>query len=56
MLGDDGRPDRARIAQVVFGDPDALAWLEALLHPLVSREYLRWREQLAGSTNRRACA
>ena len=26
----------------------ALAWLEELLHPLVSAEYLRWREQLAG--------
>jgi dephospho-CoA kinase len=31
----------------VFGDPKQLAWLEALLHPLVSREYLSWREQLA---------
>ena len=47
ILGDDGRPDRRRIAAVVFGDPTALQWLEALLHPLVSREYLEWREQLA---------
>jgi dephospho-CoA kinase len=47
VLGEDGRPDRARIAEAVFGDPDRLAWLEALLHPLVSREYLTWREQLA---------
>jgi dephospho-CoA kinase len=31
----------------VFGDPERLAWLEALLHPLVSREYLTWRERLA---------
>jgi dephospho-CoA kinase len=50
-LGDgtltDGRPDRAKIAQAVFGDPELLAWLEGLLHPLVSREYLTWREQLA---------
>jgi dephospho-CoA kinase len=46
ILGEDGLPDRARIAQVVFGDADALAWLEGLLHPLVSQEYLRWREQL----------
>jgi dephospho-CoA kinase len=43
----DGRPDRARIASVVFGDRELLAWLEGLLHPLVSREYLGWREQLA---------
>jgi dephospho-CoA kinase len=47
ILGEDGRPDRARIAQAVFGDGEKLAWLEALLHPLVSREYLTWREQLA---------
>lgn len=46
ILGEDGRPDRARIAGVVFGDPEALAWLESLLHPLVSREYMQWREQL----------
>jgi dephospho-CoA kinase len=43
----DGRPDRAKIAQAVFSDRERLAWLEALLHPLVSREYLTWREQLA---------
>ena len=43
----DGRPDRAKIAQLVFGDRELLAWLEGLLHPLVSREYLTWREQLA---------
>ena len=47
ILGDDGRPDRARIARKVFGDRKQLAWLEGLLHPLVSREYLTWREQLA---------
>jgi dephospho-CoA kinase len=47
ILGDDGRPDRARIARRVFGDREQLAWLEGLLHPLVSREYLTWREQLA---------
>jgi dephospho-CoA kinase len=46
ILGEDGRPDRARIGRRVFGDPEALAWLEALLHPLVSQEYLTWREQL----------
>jgi dephospho-CoA kinase len=47
VLGEDGRPDRARIAQAVFGDPERLAWLESLLHPLVSQEYLTWRERLA---------
>jgi dephospho-CoA kinase len=47
ILGADGRPDRAAVARVVFHDPDALAFLEGLLHPLVSREYLQWRDQLA---------
>ena len=47
ILGDDGRPDRSRIARAVFGDRERLAWLEGLLHPIVSREYLEWREQLA---------
>jgi dephospho-CoA kinase len=32
---------------VVFNDRDALAWLEELLHPLVSAEYLQWRDDLA---------
>ena len=47
VLGEDGRPDRARIAKAVFRDGEKLAFLEGLLHPLVSREYLQWREQLA---------
>lgn len=48
VLGLDGRPDRKKIAERVFGDRELLDWLEQLLHPLVSREYLAWREQLAG--------
>jgi dephospho-CoA kinase len=47
ILGEHGAPDRSKIAAIVFGDDEALAFLEALLHPLVSREYLVWREQLA---------
>jgi dephospho-CoA kinase len=47
VVGPDGVLDRGAIATVVFNDREALAWLEALLHPLVSEEYLRWREQLA---------
>jgi dephospho-CoA kinase len=47
ILGDDGRPDRAAVARTVFRDPDRLTFLESVLHPLVSREYLQWREQLA---------
>ncbi len=47
VLDENGVPDRERIAHKVFNDRDALDWLEKLLHPLVSREYLDWREQLA---------
>ena len=47
ILGDDGAPDRERIALRVFKDREALDFLEKLLHPLVSREYMTWREQLA---------
>jgi dephospho-CoA kinase len=42
-----GQIDRGALATVVFNDRNALDWLEELLHPLVSLEYLRWREQLA---------
>jgi dephospho-CoA kinase len=45
-LDDEGRPDRAAIAEIVFADREALAWLEELVHPLVVREYLAWREDL----------
>jgi dephospho-CoA kinase len=46
ILDDAGRLDRAAIAEIVFPDPEELQWLEQLLHPLVTREYLDWREQL----------
>jgi dephospho-CoA kinase len=48
VVGPDGALDRGAVATVVFNDPEALAWLEQLLHPLVSSEYLLWRDQLAG--------
>ena len=51
ILGDDGDPDRERIALRVFRDHEALDFLEKLLHPLVSREYMAWREQLAKLPN-----
>jgi dephospho-CoA kinase len=46
ILGSDGEIDRSRVAARVFGERQALAWLEGLLHPKVSAEYLNWREQL----------
>ena len=51
ILGADGEIDRSRVAERVFDDRESLAWLEALLHPKVSGEYLRWREQLAELPN-----
>lgn len=47
ILAEDGEIDRSRVAERVFGDREALAWLEGLLHPKVSAEYLRWRDQVA---------
>jgi dephospho-CoA kinase len=42
--------DRRAIADIVFGDPDELAWLEGLLHPRVVREYQAWiADLLSGS-------
>jgi dephospho-CoA kinase len=37
ILGDDGRIDRRKLAGLVFGQPDRLARLNALVHPLVVR-------------------
>ena len=48
ILDDAGHVDRAAISRIVFDDREALAWLEALLHPRVVTEYLAWREALAG--------
>jgi dephospho-CoA kinase len=47
IFDEHGDVDRAAVADIVFVDPDELRWLEALLHPRVSREYLVWREEQA---------
>jgi dephospho-CoA kinase len=47
VLAPDGEIDRGALATVVFNDRVALDWLEKLLHPLVSAEYLKWRDDLA---------
>jgi dephospho-CoA kinase len=46
VLDDEGGVDRKRVGAIVFGDREKLDFLEQLLHPLVTAEYLRWREQL----------
>ena len=35
IVGDDGQLDRPAVAAIVFSDPDALADLNAIVHPLV---------------------
>jgi dephospho-CoA kinase len=35
LLDTDGQIDRSRLGKIVFSDPDALARLEAIIHPLV---------------------
>ncbi len=47
ILDEGGTIARRSVAKIVFSNPDELAWLEALLHPRVVREYLAWREALA---------
>jgi dephospho-CoA kinase len=47
IVAPDGEIDRGALGTVVFNDRDALRWLEELLHPLVTAEYLKWREDLA---------
>jgi len=51
VVAPDGAVDRGAVAQIVFRDAKLLAWLENLLHPLVAREYLQWREQLGELPN-----
>jgi dephospho-CoA kinase len=47
ILDDAGNVDRAAISRIVFDDDQALAWLEAVLHPRVVAHYLEWRDSLA---------
>ena len=42
----DGELDRARIAERVFGDDEARAWLEGVLWPRVGQRVAAWRAEL----------
>jgi dephospho-CoA kinase len=46
MFAADGNVRRDRVGEKVFSDPEALAWLENLLHP---RLYDIWRQTFAAS-------
>ncbi len=51
VVAPDGEIDRGALGTIVFNDRDALQWLESLLHPLVSAEYLQWRADVAALPN-----
>jgi dephospho-CoA kinase len=44
ILGPDGEVDRRRLGARVFGKPEELAALEAIVHPAANRLTLRWIE------------
>ena len=41
-----GTVDRNRVGEIVFDNPDELAWLESVLHPRVGVHVFQWRENL----------
>jgi dephospho-CoA kinase len=45
-----GRVDRDRVGEIVFGSPEELAWLESVLHPLVGLRVAGWRSELPPDT------
>lgn len=53
--GDDVAPggsvDRARVAQIVFGDSEELGWLESVLHPRVGTAVAEWSRGPAASAS-----
>lgn len=49
LLGADGSIDRKRLAALVFGRPDQLVRLEAIIHPFVRARVAAERARLSGS-------
>lgn len=48
ILAGDGTIDRPALAAAAFGDPQALADLNAITHPAIGAEMVRQRNELAG--------
>jgi dephospho-CoA kinase len=46
----DGKVDRAKVAELVFGRPEELKWLESELHPRVGAAVREWRQGLDPET------
>jgi dephospho-CoA kinase len=51
ILLDTGELDRAKVAQLVFGDADLLKRLNAIMHPAISAEILRQIEMNMATDN-----
>jgi dephospho-CoA kinase len=51
ILLDTGEVDRAKVAQLVFGDADLLKRLNAIMHPAISAEILRQIEMNMATDN-----
>jgi dephospho-CoA kinase len=47
----DGRIDRRALAEIVFGQPDELSWLEGVLFPRVGERIAAWRADLERSAD-----
>ena len=39
----DGRLDRAKLASLIFGDPERKAVVESIVHPAVLADFVRWK-------------
>lgn len=42
----EGRIDRTKVGEIVFADPEQLAWLESQIHPLVGERIGTWLASL----------
>jgi len=47
ILTQDGQLDRAQLRAIIFKDPEAKHWLEALLHPLIAEEIQRQLQSIS---------
>ena len=45
ILTPDGEVNRGALGRIVFADATELQWLERLVLPLVSAEFVRWRDE-----------
>lgn len=41
----DGKPDRAKLASAIFGDPEKLKTLNGIIHPKVREHFSQWLHQ-----------